>query len=110
MGLLNTDLLRNALSHPRVVTLLKAIVPRLDRFLLKISRGWINTGMQSVALLRTTGACSGVIREVPTLCMPCDGGIVLVGSNPGQARDPARPAAARSKTGRCIFPPAPVVT
>lgn len=89
MGLLTTDFFRNALTHPWLVSLLKATVPRMDRFLLKISRGWINTGMQSVALLRTTGARSGATREVPTLCMPWEGGIVLVGSNWGRDRDPA---------------------
>lgn len=89
MGLLTTDFFRNALSHPWLVRLLKATVPRMDRFLLKISRGWLNTGLQSVALLRTTGARSGISREVATLCMPWEGGIVLVGSNWGLARDPA---------------------
>lgn len=88
MGLLTTDFFRNALTHPWLVRVLKATVPRLDRFLLKISRGWVSTAMQSVALLRTTGARSGITREVATLCMPWEDGIVLVGSNWGQASDP----------------------
>ena len=89
MGLLQTRLVKRALNAPRFVALLKAVVPRLDKFLLKLTRGWINTGFQSVALLVTTGARSGQPREVATLCMPVDTGIVLVGSNWGQPRDPA---------------------
>ncbi len=89
MGLLQTRLVKNALGSPRFVALLKAIVPRLDRFLLRLTRGWINTGFQSVALLRTLGARSGLPRELPTLCMPVDGGIVLVGSNWGGSSAPA---------------------
>ena len=89
MGLLQTDFFRRAMTAPWLVAILKATVPRMDRFLLKISRGWLNTGFQSVALLVTTGARSGVKREIPTLCMPVDGGIVMVGSNWGKPGHPA---------------------
>ena len=89
MGLLQTDFFRKAMTAPWLVAVLKATVPRMDRFLLKISRDWLNTGFQSVALVVTTGARSGVQREVPTLCMPVDDGIVLVGSNWGKPGHPA---------------------
>ena len=89
MGLLQTDFFRRAMAAPWLIAVLKATVPRMDRFLLKISRGWINTGFQTVTLLVTTGARSGIKREVPTLCMPIEGGIVLVGSNWGKPGHPA---------------------
>lgn len=89
MELLKTNLVRDALASQRVVSLLKKTVPRMDKFLLRNSRGWVNTGMQSVAMLTTTGAKSGARREIVTLCMPLGNAIVLVGSNWGQERDPA---------------------
>lgn len=76
------------MSAPWLVALLKATIPPLDRFLLKISRGYLNTGFQSVALVLTTGARSGKPREVPILCMPLDSDIVLVGSNWGKPGHP----------------------
>lgn len=89
MPLLKTDLMKNALASPRVVALLKRIVPPLDRALLRVSRGWVNTAMQSVVLLETVGARSGRTRAVPMLCMPRDGDLVVVGSNWGAGTDPA---------------------
>lgn len=89
MELLKTNLVRDALASERVVNLLKRTVPRMDKFLLSNSRGWVNTGMQSVAMLTTTGAKSGAKRQIVTLCMPLGNAIVLVGSNWGQERDPA---------------------
>lgn len=88
MELLKTDLIRNALQQPLVVGVLQKTVPRMDRFLLSASRGWLNTGMLSVALVETTGAKSGLKREIPTLCMPVGNAIVLVGSNWGKAAAP----------------------
>ena len=89
MELLKTDLIRNALDTPLVVSTLQRTVPRLDRFLLRSSRGWLNTGMLSVALVQTLGARSGQWRELATLCMPVGKAIALVGSNWGRSRDPA---------------------
>ena len=88
MELLKTDLIRQALQQPVVVGALQKTVPRMDRFLLSASRGWLNTGMLSVALVETTGAKSGLKREIPTLCMPVGNAIVLVGSNWGKASAP----------------------
>jgi len=87
--LLKSNLMKNALESPRVVALLKRIVPPLDRALLRVSRGWVNTAMQSVVLLETVGARSGRTRAVPMLCMPQDGEIVVVASNWGADTDPA---------------------
>ncbi|MEP5569310.1 MAG: nitroreductase family deazaflavin-dependent oxidoreductase [Halioglobus sp.] len=89
MGLLQTDLVKNALSQPKVIAFLKRVVPPLDKFLLRISRGWLNTAMQAVVLLETMGAKSGQRRQIATLCMPEGSNLVLVGSNWGQERDPA---------------------
>lgn len=89
MGLLQTRLVGRALQARWVVALLKAIVPPLDKFLLRISRGWVNTAMQSVALVETTGVKSGLKREIATLCMADDSDILLVASNWGQDKHPA---------------------
>ena len=93
MGLLNTELAKRALNAPRVIALLKATVPPTDKFLMRVSRGWVNTGMQSVVLLETRGAKSGKLREIVTLCMPIGskpgGDLLLVGSNWGTHKDPA---------------------
>ena len=89
MALMTSDLLKNALSSDLVTSVLKKTVPPTDRALLRLSRGWINTGMQSVVLLETTGARSGQVRQIATLCMPVGRDLVLVGSNWGQDKDPA---------------------
>lgn len=89
MSLLKTEFATRALRWPWLIALLKVIVPPLDKVLLRLSRGWINTAMQTVALLDTVGARSGQRRTIVTLCMPVNDGVILVGSNWGQARDPA---------------------
>ena len=89
MELIRTNLVRQALDSNLIVSLLKGTVPRLDKALLRGSRGWLNTGLQTVVLLRTTGAKSGIEREIATLCMPVGRDLALVGSNWGQERDPA---------------------
>jgi deazaflavin-dependent oxidoreductase (nitroreductase family) len=89
MEILRTNLVKNALESDALVGLLKRTVPPLDRALLRGSRGWVNTAMQSVLLLETIGAKSGQRREIATLCMPVGIDMVLVGSNWGQQRHPA---------------------
>lgn len=89
MGLLQTSLVLRALQVKWVVSLLKAVVPPLDKFLLRVSRGWVNTAMQSVALVETTGVKSGLKREIATLCMADGSDILLVASNWGQDKHPA---------------------
>jgi deazaflavin-dependent oxidoreductase (nitroreductase family) len=89
MSLLQTNFFSRALRLPWLIALLKVVVPPLDRLLLRLSCGWINTAMQTVVLLETVGAKSGQRRVIATLCMPTADGIVVVGSNWGQARHPA---------------------
>ena len=89
MELVRSNLVRNALESQGMVAILKRTVPPLDKTLLRASRGWINTGLQPVVLLETTGAKTGQVRTIATLCMPVGRDIVLVGSNWGQERDPA---------------------
>ncbi|MEM9256116.1 MAG: nitroreductase family deazaflavin-dependent oxidoreductase [Pseudomonadota bacterium] len=89
MELLKTPLVRRALDSSAMVSVLKHTVPALDLRLMRLSRGWVNTGMQTVALIETTGAKSGAKREIVTLCMPAGDDLILVGSNWGQERDPA---------------------
>ncbi len=72
-----------------LVRLLERFVPPLDRFLLKISRGWLSTAMQTIVWMETTGARSGEARETVTLCMPDGPNVVLVGSNWGREKHPA---------------------
>lgn len=89
MELIRSDLVKNALASDLVVSVLKRTVPPTDKALLRLTRGWLNTGLQSVVLLETLGARSGQPRTIATLCMPLGRDLVLVGSNWGQERDPA---------------------
>ncbi len=89
MGLMHTDLAERALRAPWVIKLLNWLVPPLDKFMLRLSRGWLSTAMQTIVLMETTGARSGARRETVTMCMPDGNNIVLVGSNWGLERHPA---------------------
>ena len=55
MELIRSDLVKNALASDTVVALLKKTVPNMDKALLKVSRGWVNTGMQTTVLVETIG-------------------------------------------------------
>ena len=89
MELLKTNVVRSALASGVVVSVLKRTVPPLDLNLMRLSRGWLNVGLQTVALVTTRGAKTGKVREIVTLCMPVGDDIILVGSNWGQDRHPA---------------------
>lgn len=89
MKLMGTNLVKSALTSHTMVAVLKRTVPPLDKVLMRLSRGWLNTGMQTVALVETLGARTGKLRDIVTLCMPDGDALVLVGSNWGQPRDPA---------------------
>lgn len=65
--ILSSKLMKNALNSSATVSLLKKTVPPMDKFLMRYSRGWINTGMQSVAMVTTKGDKSGQAREMVTL-------------------------------------------
>ena len=91
---------RNLSAFERMVERLAASKPggwyfvkignRIDPALLKLSRGWLSSGIGApVLLLRHTGAKSGTERDTPLLYMRDGDRIVLVASNAGNARHPA---------------------
>jgi deazaflavin-dependent oxidoreductase (nitroreductase family) len=66
---------------------------RLDAPVFRVTRGRhtlssLVTGLP-VVYLHTRGARSGRLRSCPVLGFPTDEGFVVIGSNFGQARDPA---------------------
>jgi deazaflavin-dependent oxidoreductase (nitroreductase family) len=66
------------------------VVPRIDRPLLRLSRGRISVAFgQNVCLLTTTGARSGLPRSAPVSFVPDNDRIILVASNGGRPRHPA---------------------
>ncbi|HVK26359.1 MAG TPA: nitroreductase family deazaflavin-dependent oxidoreductase [Actinokineospora sp.] len=82
----------------------------IDRFLERVSRGRITilrvAGLPDL-VLTVTGRKSGKPRSTPLLCVPHDGGYLIVGSNWGKPKPPlwslnlaANPAAKISVRGR----------
>jgi deazaflavin-dependent oxidoreductase (nitroreductase family) len=68
------------------------IVPRVDRFLFRVSGGRFMSAQAHVPalLLTTTGHRSGELRQAPLACLPDDDGtFVVVGSNFGRQHHPA---------------------
>jgi deazaflavin-dependent oxidoreductase (nitroreductase family) len=68
------------------------VVPRLDRFLYRVSGGRFMTaqGRLPALMLTTIGHRSGEPRQAPLACLPeRDGSFVVVGSNFGRERHPA---------------------
>ncbi|MDX6739467.1 nitroreductase family deazaflavin-dependent oxidoreductase [Actinocorallia sp. A-T 12471] len=67
------------------------VVPPLDRGLHRITGGrmMLAQALIPTLYLTTTGAKSGQPRVTPLLCMPEDGGWIVVGSNFGQDKHPA---------------------
>ena len=82
-------IIKKTLASETMTKLLMKTIPKTDLFLMKNSRGWINTAMQSLVLVETTGAKSAQKREIVTLCMPEGEQLLLVGSNWGRDRPPA---------------------
>ena len=82
-------IIKKTLASEAMTKLLMNTIPKADLFLMKHSRGWINTAMQSLVLVETTGAKSALKREIVTLCMPDGEQLLLVGSNWGRDRPPA---------------------
>lgn len=66
-------------------------IPRLDRFLHRVSGGRIiiSGGLLPSMMLTTTGRKSGQQRSVPLATLPVDGGWIVVGSNFGREHHPA---------------------
>jgi deazaflavin-dependent oxidoreductase (nitroreductase family) len=68
------------------------IVPRVDRFLFRVSGGrFMSANARMPGLMLTTkGHRSGELRQAPLACLPYDDGTFLVvGSNFGRERHPA---------------------
>lgn len=67
------------------------VVPPLDRFLHRVSGGWILIGriMLPCAVVTTTGRKSGLPRESPLAAVPVGPDLVVVGSNFGKPHHPA---------------------
>tara|TARA_B100000767_G_scaffold273165_1_gene302578 strand:+ start:155 stop:622 length:468 start_codon:yes stop_codon:yes gene_type:complete len=82
-------IIKKALASDKMTKLLMKTIPKADLFLMKNTRGWLNTAMQSLALVEGKGAKSGARREIVTLCMPDNDRLLLVGSNWGRDRPPA---------------------
>ena len=82
-------IIKKTLASETMTMLLMSTIPKADLFLMKHSRGWINTAMQSLVLVETIGAKSALKREIVTLCMPDGEQLLLVGSNWGRDRPPA---------------------
>src|SRR2546423_5795306 len=63
---------------------------RIDPTLMRLSRGWVSTGMgQQVLLLTHAGARSGKQRDTPLLYMTDGEDLVLIASKAGNAKHPA---------------------
>ncbi|GAB2866386.1 nitroreductase/quinone reductase family protein [Actinocorallia aurea] len=67
------------------------VVPALDRAIHRVTGGRMMLAQLLIPTLylTTTGAKSGQPRVTPLLCMPEDGGWIVVGSNFGQEKHPA---------------------
>ena len=66
------------------------VLPRVDRPLLRLSRGRVSTGMgQTYVLLHVRGAKSGIERTIPLLGTKSGDAILLVASKAGAAQHPA---------------------
>ncbi|WP_163797845.1 nitroreductase/quinone reductase family protein [Mycolicibacterium sediminis] len=70
--------------------LARRVAPRIDRRLLRISRGRVSTAMVTPELLLvTTGARTGARRTTPLTYFTDGGRAVVVASNYGSSRHPA---------------------
>lgn len=78
-------------ASPRFARVAPKVVPKVDRFLSRISGGrlmssaWVVPSM----VLVTTGAKSGEQRETPLATVPLGDGFYVVGSNYGREAHPA---------------------
>jgi deazaflavin-dependent oxidoreductase (nitroreductase family) len=78
-------------TNPAFARVAPSVVPRLDRWVHRLTGGrtTMSAGMVPTLLLTTTGAQSGRARTVPLACLPDDGSFYVVGSNFGRERHPA---------------------
>lgn len=90
MNILHTKFMQGIIGSPITRKLLKGWQPKVDSFLLRISRGWLSIGIgQPILRMESIGAKSGEKRVAALACMPKGEDIILVGSNWGQAKHPA---------------------
>lgn len=77
-------------ARPRISALALRLATVVDRPLMRWSRGRLRLSFViPLVLLRVRGARSGVLREVPLLCVPDGEDLILVASNGGRPRAPA---------------------
>lgn len=89
-GWLSRNVQRMA-THPRFAEVAPSIVPKLDRFLAKVSGGRFLSSSAIVPsiVLVTTGAKSGKQRETPLATVPLRDAYFVVGSNFAREAHPA---------------------
>lgn len=78
-------------TNPAFAKVGPSIVPRLDRWVHRLTGGrtTMSAGMVPILLLTTTGSRSGEARTAPLACVPDGEGFFVVGSNFGRERHPA---------------------
>ena len=89
---LGNGLVRKAIGSPPVVMVGKHVAPRADLLLQRLTGGRLSVvGMlgSPMLILHTVGRRSGLPRATPLLCTKTDAGFIVVGSNWGQAGQPA---------------------
>lgn len=75
---------------PRVSRFALRLATRIDRPLMRVSRGrWRLSFIIPCVLIECRGVRSGLLREVPLLCVPDGDNLLVVGSNGGAEREPA---------------------
>ncbi len=78
-------------SNATFAKAMKVVAPRMDKIAHRLTGGRFTPSsvMVPTVMLTTTGARSGLPREVPLACLPDGDGFYLVGSNFGQGHHPA---------------------
>jgi deazaflavin-dependent oxidoreductase (nitroreductase family) len=69
----------------------RTLAAQIDAPLMRLTRGHVNTGLGAIPLvvLRTTGAKSGVQRDVPLGYFTDGDDVIVIASNYGQAKHPS---------------------
>jgi deazaflavin-dependent oxidoreductase (nitroreductase family) len=82
---------QRAAAHPRFAAVAPKLVPRLDRFLTKVTGGRVLVSQWIVPslVLETIGARSGATRQTPLATIPDGDAFYVVGSNFGREAHPA---------------------
>jgi deazaflavin-dependent oxidoreductase (nitroreductase family) len=64
------------------------VAPKIDRPLMRVSRGRLGFGGSRAGILRHVGAKSGLERTTPLLFMRDDANVILIASRGGDSRNP----------------------